>query len=126
MSFADTRRKQIKWAIEQNPVTINIKRTEKVRNGGAYDEVKSEKGPFTVRIFSRRTQIPQEVSTYVGKKQADTNYGLLADEHADIKAGPNVIDEFEVYGQTFRVVDVRPQFCQGELVGYQAALERVK
>ena len=126
MNFADVRRKQIKWAIQQNPVEITIKRIEKVRSGGAYQEVESDKGPFTVRIYSKRTLMPQEISTYVGKKQVDTNYGMLADEDADIKAGPNVIDSFEAYGQTFQVVDVRPQVCQGEIVGYQAALERVK
>lgn len=126
MRFADLRRKHIRWVIQQNPVDIVIRRVEQVRKGGAYEEVESEHGPFTVRIYGKRTQIPREVSNFSGKKQVDTAYGLLADREADLKAGPRVTDTFDAYGETFEVVSVRPQIWRGEVLGYQAELERVK
>jgi len=70
--------------------------------------------------------VPQEVSTLAGTKQVDKAWGMLADWQADIKAGPNVLDEFEVPGMgRFQVLEVYPQRVNGEVVGYQVALERV-
>lgn len=113
-------------AIAENPTDITVRRTEKVDMGGYFDEVTSEHGPFTVRIFQQGSRIPQEISTLAGTKQVDKGWGMLADYQADIKAGPNVVDEFDVPGLGhFRVVAVYPQVVQGQLVGYQADLEKV-
>lgn len=126
MRFEDQRRRDIAWNISQNPTQIVIHRREKIRKGGGYDEVESDLPPVTVRIFVARTQIPQTVSVLAGTKQTDKMYSLLADEHADIKAGPNVTDRFTALGETFEVISVQPQIVQGVTVGLQADMERVK
>jgi len=97
-----------------------------VEAGGGFDEVQSEHGPYTVRIFPQGSRISQEISTLAGTKQVDKSWGLLADYQADIKTGPNVLDEFDVpdLGR-FCVLAVYPQVVQGQVVGYQADLEKV-
>lgn len=126
MDLVKLRRRHTAWAIQQNPTVIDIKRTEKTDAGGYFEEAESEVGPFTVRIFAQGTQVPQEVSTLAGIKQLDKAWGILADWKADIKAGPNTLDEFEVPGMgSFQVVGVFPQVVNNELVGHQAILEKV-
>ena len=126
MDLVALRRQHTKWAIQQNPVEITIQRTEKVDMGGYFDEVESEHGPYTVRIFQKGSRIPQEVSTLAGTKQVEAAWGLLADHEAEIKAGTNVLDEFEVTDLgKFQVLAVYPQIVQGQIVGYQADLEKV-
>ena len=59
-------------------------------------------------------------------KQVDRTWGMLMDYEADVKAGPNVMDEFEVPGLgKFQVLEVYPQKVKGKIVGYQVALEKV-
>lgn len=126
MDLVTLRRQHIIWTIQQNPVEIIIHRTEKVDQGGYFEEIESEVGPFVVRIYQYGTWIPQEISTMAGTKQVDKTCGMLADWQADIKAGPSVLDEFEVPGiGNFQVLEVYPQVVRGELVGYQVALEKV-
>lgn len=126
MDIVTLRRQHTKWAIQQNPVEITIQRTEKVDMGGYFDEVESEHSPYTVRIFQKGSRIPQEVSTLAGTKQVEAAWGLLADHEAEIKAGTNVLDEFEVTDLgKFQVLAVYPQIVQGQIVGYQADLEKV-
>ena len=126
MDLAALRRQHIAWAIQQNPVEIIIQRTEKIEAGGGFEEKESEVGPFTVRIYQQGTLIPQEVSTLAGTKQVDKTWGMLADWQADIKAGPNVLDEFDVPEMgKFQVLEVYPQKVKSEIVGYQVALEKV-
>ena len=126
MDLVALRRQHTKWTIRQNPTTITIHRTEKIDMGGYFEEVESEVGPFVVRIYGYGTWLPQEVSTLAGTKQVDKTWGMLVDWQADIKAGPNVLDEFEVLGMgRFQVLEVYPQMVNGELVGYQVALEKV-
>ena len=126
MDFVALRRQHAKWAIQQNPTTITIHRTEKIDMGGYFEEVESEVGPFVVRIYQYGTLVPQEVSTLAGTKQVDRTWGMLMDYEADVKAGSNVLDEFEVPGiGKFQVLEVYPQVVKGELVGYQVALEKV-
>lgn len=126
VDFVAMRRKHIAWNISQNPTQIAIHRKEKVRKGGGYEVVESDLPPATVRIFVARTQIPQTVTMLAGTKQTDKMYSLLADERADIQAGPNVTDRFEALGEKFEVVSVQSQIVQGVTVGFQADLERVK
>ena len=79
-----------------------------------------------MRIYQYGTWVPQEVSTLAGTKQVDRTWGMLMDHEADVKAGSNVLDEFEVPGLgKFQVLEVYPQVVKGELVGYQVALEKV-
>jgi len=126
MDLVTLRRQHTKWAIQQNPTTITIHRTEKIDMGGYFEEVESEVGPFVVRIYQYGTSVPQEVNTLAGTKQVDRTWGMLMDHEADVKAGPNVTDEFEVPGMgRFQVLAVYPQVVKSELVGYQVALEKV-
>lgn len=125
MDIVALRRQHIQWSISQNPTSITIQRTEKVDMGGYFDEVKSTKGPFTVRIFTEGNRVPTDVATLAGTKQIDKGWGLLADYNADIKAGPNILDEFNTPAGHFIIKAVYPQYTQGELVGYQADLEKV-
>lgn len=126
MDIVSLRRQHTGWAIQQNPTTITINCTEKTDMGGYFEEKESEVGPLVVRIYQYGTWIPQDVSTLAGTKQVDKTWGMLADWRADIKAGPNVLDEFEVPGiGNFQVLEVYPQVVKGELVGYQVALEKV-
>ena len=126
MDLVSLRRQHVAWAIQQNPVTITVQRTEKVDMGGYFGEVTSQRGPYTIRIFQQGMGIPQEVASLAGTKQVDKGWGLLADYNADFRAGPNVKDEFDVPGLGhFLVIAVYPQMVQGQIVGYQADLEKV-
>ena len=120
------RRQQIQWAIAQNPVTVTIHRTEKIETEGHFEEIKTQAGPFSVRIFPKGQRYPKEVSDIAGTKQIDEGWGLLADYQADIKAGPNVLDEFEVSGLgSFKITAIHPQMVMGQIAGYQADIEKV-
>ncbi len=127
MDLVSLRRQHTKWAIQQNPTTITIHRTEKIDAGGYFEEVESEVGPFVVRLFQQRGESPGEIAGLAGTKQTYKTWGLLADHQADLQAGPNVKDEFSVpdLGH-FLVAAVYPQIIQGQVVGLQADLEAVK
>lgn len=125
MDIAELRKQHIQWDIQQNPMQIIIHRTEKVDMGGYFDETTSTLGPFTVRIFTEGNRVPLDITTLAGTKQIDKGYGLLADHNADIKAGTNVLDEFDALGGHFIIKAVYPQYVKDELVGYQADLEKV-
>ncbi|MGY0692622.1 hypothetical protein ACW2QC_07485 [Virgibacillus sp. FSP13] len=126
MDFVALRKAHIDWNINQNPTTISIKRTEKKRIGGGFDEVGSTVGPFVVRVFAKSSKSGKDVSTLAGTKEVNTTWSLLADSNADIKSGSEVKDEFEVdvLGK-FLVISVRPQIIQSAIVGYQVDLERL-
>jgi len=126
MDLVALRRQHVAWAIQQNPVEIIIQRTEKIDMGGYFEEKESEVGPLVVRIYQYGTWVPQEVNTLAGTKQVDRTWGMLMDHEADVKAGSDVLDEFEVLGLgKFQVLEVYPQVVKGELVGYQVTLEKV-
>ena len=125
-SVVDALRRAQQQVIKENPVQVTIVRTEKIEREGAFQEQTSTIGPLTVRVFQRNSgATPQEVSTLAGTKHVDTKWGLLTDWQADIRAGANVKDEFEAFGSRFLVVAVYPQISFGQVVGYQADLERV-
>lgn len=126
MDVVTFRRKQTQWNIEQNSINITINRTEKVEIEGHFEEVKSEVGPFKVRIFQKRYGTKKEESNLGGTKQTDSNWGLLADYMADIKSSTNIVDEFEVPDLGyFKIVGIVPQRVNGQIVGFQADLEKV-
>lgn len=121
------RRNNTIWSISQNPVTIIITRTEKIETEGRFTENTSQVGPITVRIFQAgEDDKARTESQLAGTKSIQSGWGLLADWQADMRTGPNVLDEFEVPGLgRFIVKSVFPQRVQGQLVGYQAELEKV-
>lgn len=117
------RRKNIAWAIEQNPTTITIERTEKVENNGGFEENKAQIGPFVVRIFQINRNENTDSQT-IGTKLLVYGWGLLADWHSDIRASSNIEDKFEVPNMgLFLIKAVYPQIVKNQIVGYHAALE---
>lgn len=127
MDLVAIRRKNTIWSINQNHVTITINRTEKVEANGHFDDVPSQAGPFTVRLFQVNGNGNTRVESHlVGTKVLVYEWGLLADWQADLRAGADVRDEFEVPGMgLFVIKSVYPQMVQGQVVGYQAELEMV-
>lgn len=127
MSLLETRRRMLTFSIQQNPTTITINRTKKVRQGGGFAEVKTPLDPITVRIFQQKAHIVRVrvISDVSGLKEKVTDFGMLADHNADIRDGPNVRDEFDVPGLGhFVVANVTRMLQSGEVVGYQVDLER--
>jgi hypothetical protein len=126
MDFVQKRKDHIRWAIEQNPTKITVNRTEKTRSGGGFEENSPALDSIVVRIYTKSSASSKEISDLAGTKQRDVTWSMLADYNADIKAGPNVTDEFDVPGfGHFVIQSVRPQIVKGTIVGYQADLERV-
>lgn len=125
MNLVEMRRTHTKFSIEQNPSVITISRTTRDRSQGYINNVKTDEGPFVVRIFVSKSSTPQNITTLAGEKQVDQYFGLLADYNADIRAGTEVKDEFVDNGMKFVVKAIYPQTVNGELVGYQGELERV-
>jgi hypothetical protein len=127
MDFVTMRRKHIQWNIQQNPTLITIHRKGKIEKDGAFEAVDKTLVPITVRIFQKGKYRLSEESDLAGTKQEDISYGMLADYQADIQAGPNVKDEFDVPNLgRFYIESINPQVVQGQIVGYQADLVRVK
>jgi len=107
-------------------VTIIITRKEKVETEGRFAENTSQVGPFTVRVFQANDRDVKTDTHLVGTRMIDAGWGLLADWQADLRAGPNVRDEFELPGLgVFVVKAVYPQRVLGQVAGYQAELEKV-
>lgn len=125
MDIITRRRQQVQWTIQQNPTSITINRTQKTEIEGHLDEVKTQVGPLIVRIFTQRSLSTKVKSELAGTKQTDNAWGLLADYQADLLAGPRVTDEFDCSLGHFRLVDVYPEMMNGQIVGYQADLEKV-
>lgn len=127
MSLLETRRRMLTFSIQQNPTTITINRTKKVRQGGGFAEVKTPLDPITVRIFQQKDYVVRVrvISDVSGLKEKVPDFGMLADHNADIRDGPNVRDEFDVPGLGhFVVASVTKMLQSGEVVGYQVDLER--
>lgn len=122
----DKRKADIRWSISQNPVTISINRTAKIRQGGGFKEVKSTVGPFVVRIFQGRQQQLTTSSEMIGTQSKGRTYSLLAPHDADIRSGTDVLDTFEAPGiGSFKVSEVIQEIVAGQVCGYQVDIERV-
>lgn len=124
MTTAVKRKEHIRWSINQNPTEITIQRTSKIRSGGGLSEQKTTVGPFTVRIFTSGSGQAVDTGT-IGTKETSAAYSLLADDTADLQAGPNVTDCFQCILGSFQITAVYPQIVQGVVCGYQADLEKV-
>ena len=115
MNFAEQRKKDVAFTISQNPVEITIERTEKTASGGGRKIEKSTLGPFTVRIFQqggKQITVNTSAST-AGTRQDAPMWAFLADENADIKCTSTITDEFEAFGQRFRVTAACERYWQG-------------
>lgn len=127
MIDAAVRKAHIGWNIRQNPTEVTIGVTQKAKSGGGFEEIKSQIGPLTVRIFVESRERAEIVSEKAGRKEVSDSYSLLADYTANIPSGPNVAQEFEAYPYgKFRITSVHPQIVQNEICGYVCDLERTK
>lgn len=128
MLDAAARKAHIDWNIRQNPTDITIRVTQKVKSGGGFEEVESQIGPLTVRVFVGSRPLKAEtVSERAGRKEVSESYSLLADYAANLPSGPDVTQEFEAYPHgKFRITSVHPQIVQNEVCGYVCELERMK
>ncbi|MDU5945457.1 MAG: Fe-S protein [Paenibacillus macerans] len=127
MIDAAVRKAHIGWNIRQNPTEVTIRVIQKVKSGGGFEEVKSQIGPLTVRIFVESRERAEIVSEQAGRKEVSDSYSLLADYTANLPSGPDVTQEFEAYPHgKFRITSVHPQIVQNEVCGYVCDLERTK
>jgi len=128
MIDAAVRKAHIGWNIRQNPTEITINVTQRMKSGGGFEEVKSQIGPLTVRVFIGSRPPKSEIaSDKAGRKEVSESYSLLADYTANLPSGPDVTQEFDAYPHGhFRITSVHPQIVQNEICGYVAELERVK
>lgn len=129
MIDAAVRKAHIGWNIRQNPTDITIRVTQRVKASGGFEEVKSQIGPLTVRVFVGSRPLKAEtVSERAGRKEVNESYSLLADYMVNLpSSGPDVTQEFDSYPHgKFRITSVHPQIVQNEVCGYVAELERVK
>ena len=127
MNFAEQRKKDVAQTIAENPTEIIIERTTRIPKGGGRSIEKSVLGPFIVRIFNQKSKsMTAKVSNDVaGVRQTDSSFAFLAGSEVDIKCSPSVTDEFTVYGQRYRVIDVIPRYFNGVLTSIDGALEVV-
>ncbi|KFN07302.1 MULTISPECIES: hypothetical protein [Paenibacillus] len=127
MIDAAVRKAHIGWNIRQNPTEVTIGVTQKVKSGGGFEEIKSQIGPLTARIFVESRERAEIVSEKAGRKEVSDSYSLLADYTANLPSGPDVTQEFEAYPHgKFRITSVHPQIVQNEICGYVCDLERTK
>ena len=115
MKFAEQRKKDVAFAIAENPVQITIERTTKTARGGGRKVEKSTLGPYTVRIFQQGwKQLTVNTSaTTAGTRQDAPMWAFLADENADIQCTSTITDEFEAFGQRFRVTAASERYWHG-------------
>lgn len=128
MIDASVRKSNICWNIRENPTDVTIHVTKKVKSGGGFEEVKSQIGPLTVRVYvGSRPPKAEIISERAGRKEVSESYSLLADYTANLPSGPDITQEFEAYLHgKFRITSVHPQIVQNEICGYICELERTK
>lgn len=120
-------RKVHKKAIDQNPITITINRRTRSDANGGHLITPSTVGPYTVRIFFKSILGgADELSTLGGSEIRDNNWGMFTDHLSEVKATIDIEDSFTVEGMgEFKVKQVYPWMILGQVVGYQAWLEKV-
>jgi hypothetical protein len=126
MDLVTLRRNNTTWAINQNPTSITISRTGKVRQGGGFKAIETIIGPLTVRISPKKSRSLNTTKTdTIGTRQEQVWF-MIADYQADVKDGPETTDEFDVSGLGhFIVKNVYPQMVNSQVVGYQVDIEKV-
>lgn len=125
--FAQQRKADVAFSINENPVEITIERTEKKPKGGGREIVKSTVGPFVIRIFNQKGKDLGLVTLTqtAGIRQENRTYAFLADAETDIRCSPECADEFTAYGKRYRVTNVVERYWQGELTSKDGTLEEV-
>lgn len=127
MNFAEQRKRDVAFTISENPTSVIIERTTKVLSGGGWKIEKSTLPPLTIRIFQQGgKQISVNMSSSTaGTRQTEEAWAFLADADADIQCTATITDEFEAFGQRFRVTAVMPRYWQGTLTSIDGLLKAV-
>jgi len=126
MDFAAIRSEHIKRTIDENPVSVTITRTTKVKDKGGFRQEQSTLGPYTVRVHQGSGGVAKTFDKVGGRKHEDAAWGLLAGPEADIRADELTLDTFEAPSiGKFEVTSVTPQVVKGTLCGLQAELKKV-
>ncbi len=110
--------------IQENPVDVTIHRVLFLPDGaGGRQKQEEDIPPFQGRIMPSKQQLKKRQDE-AGEMQISA-WTLIAPWDADIKAGSNVIDTFQVNGRSFRVVRVIPRKFIGKAYSIQAVLDEV-
>ena len=124
VALVNMRRKHTEWNISQNPSDIVIQRKGQKREAGKIVNVNTVLPFQRMRLYVSGGSENVIVET-IGEKQTDRYYRLLAPWDADIQAGTEVKDTFEIDGEKYEVKAVHPQSTHGQIVGKQCQIERV-
>jgi hypothetical protein len=107
---------------DQNVATITVARRMRAAAGGGFVEVTQEAGPFQVRVY-RTAPGGREETDPTGVVHRDGGWGIIGGPEVDLRAGPDVDDEFDLWGLRFRVRSVVPVVMGGMTIGIQGDLE---
>lgn len=125
-NLANAMRANRQITIGLNPTQITITRTAKTRQGGGFAQTPpTALAPITVRIYHSRASQNTPDASIAGVLRLQP-WGMLADHHADLQAGPQITEEFTVTNLgRFRIDQVFTDTQDGQVYGYQARLEKV-
>jgi hypothetical protein len=112
--------------VRVNPSAITVSRHTTAIVDGARSVAVSSVGPFTVRVYQESTVKSRQEQTDTGRLATEERWGLIAGPNVDLRAEPDVRDEFTIEGLgTFQVLAVHKMTAFGGLFGLQAELSRI-
>lgn len=108
--------------INENPVALVFRRTERLPAEGAWVIQRREHGPYTVRVYQESAQALQPVQdTLPAERRDQSQFSLLAGPEADLCGDPDVFDELTVEGLgLLRLTVVLPLVYAGVTFGFRA------
>lgn len=119
-------RNQQSTLINQNPASIVITRNTRTRNSmQGFDEATSTLTAQTVRIYSKLRYVKvvnvNEAGWTIRKTQR-----MIAAYNADLKSeNETYLDTFSFGGKTFKIVDVKDVYTQGQIVFKELEIEEI-
>lgn len=115
---------------EENAVEILVERVERVPLEGGFGEEVTVAGPFRVRVHRARARLLRggggRVADETGRGEVDGEWGLVGGPEVDVRAGPDVVDGFELWGKRWRVTGVAVVAMGGAVFGVSADVEVVR
>jgi hypothetical protein len=113
--------------IRREPTIITINRQVSVPRAGTggRNTVRSDHGPFTVRIYEQTARIPLITGTDPGTLRQSRGWAMVGGPELDVRATHDTTDTFTdpQYG-TFLVTEVRPLLHGTQVIGHIAELTR--
>jgi len=124
MGVLETLRDATTRLISENPVEITVHRVTYIDDGaGGRLKEETDLAPFVGRLVASR----RDVRSLAGEAGAVevARFLLIAPHTADLRAGSDVEDTFEVGGRQYRIRQVIPRAWQGDVYAVHAAVEEV-